>query len=289
MKELGSNKNFLALPKEYSNYDKSGIVFVFSNDGKTTSNFKTIESILFASGKLNWYDEEQGIELCKEVGIATLEPINVKGISQEKAQNKIANKCSEIIHDKKFIVCLSSNHSTPLAVVKAFSKSTKEFTFLRLGANADLEPNKTTNSSDFVNKISKLTNAIVQIGIRKESKEENLLRLEKGIKTFYTREIKLGMYGNKWQELIAGNIKGDIFLSIDLNYFDPTIFNTVTRPEPGGMFWDETLNLLKIISIDNRIIGIDINGFGTTLKNNPFNYYAAKFIYKLLNYSFINR
>jgi agmatinase len=99
----------------------------------------------------------------------------------------------------------------------------------------------------------------------------------------------MGLYGKNWQELVSKNLKENVYISFDLHAFDPSLMPSVANPEPGGLFWDETMNLLKIIGMDKNIIGFDIVEFSPPKNFVPSNYYAAKLVYKILNYAFIKR
>ena len=126
---------------------------------------------------------------------------------------------------------------------------------------------------------------IVQVGVRAQSKDENEFRKRNGIRTFYAREIKMGMYGENWQEMAARILSENVYITFDLDGFDPSVLPATGRPEPGGLFWDETLNLLKIVCHDKNIVGIDITGLVPSRSNGSSNYTAAKLLYKILNYA----
>ncbi len=295
MKVLGSKNNFLALSKEYSDYKDSDIVIIPLQFRKNNSIPKEILSgskkILEASYRLKFFDEEQRRELCFEKGICSLSPLSFEKLSLQKAFDKIYKETKLHLNSGKFIAAIGGESLMSIPIIKACSEKFQNLTILNLSAHSNLcedKGNKNTFSSVSA-KISEFNSNIIQVGIRSQSAEENEFRKMKGIKTFYTREIRMGMYGNNWQELAAKNVSENVYINFDLSVFDTSVISTVLNPEPGGLLWDEVLNLIKIIGADKNIVGFDIVNFIPTKLSETPNYIVAKLIYKILNYAFISR
>jgi len=175
--------------------------------------------------------------------------------------------------------------------IKALSKTHKNFTILHFDAHSDLreiyEGSKYSHACTMA-RVAEINSNIIQVGIRAQCKEEADLRKTKGIKTFYSREIKMGMYGENWQEIIARDLSENVYVTFDVDAFDPSLIAATGTPEPGGLFWDETMNLLKIVGMDKHIVGFDVVELAPSKSHPSSNYTAAKLVYKLLNYAFIN-
>jgi agmatinase len=291
MKALGSKYNFLGLSKEHSDYKNSKIVilqapFEKSSNSKGTS--KAAKEILTASKKLEFYDEEQNRELCSEKGICSLETLNFEKSSAAKSLEKIYKETAKLLEDDKFIVTIGGEQKISLSTVKAHQEKYPELNVVHFSAHSFLE-DVTKNCDSTMAQISEFNKNIIQVGVRSQSAEENRIRRTKGIRIFYTREIKMGMYGEHWQEIISKSAGESIFISFNADVFDPSFMQAVNNPEPGGLFWDETLNLLKIFGMDKNIVGFEIVGFAPFKNFSSSNYAAAKLIYKILNYAFIER
>ena len=138
-------------------------------------------------------------------------------------------------------------------------------------------------------RVAEFNNKIVQVGVRAQSIEENEFRKQKQIRTFYAREIKMGMYGDNWQEIVARNLTDNVYITFDLDGLDNSVLPATGTPEPGGLFWDEVMYLLKIVGIDKNIVGFDVVELAPSKFHPSSNYTAAKLVYKILNYAFINR
>jgi len=296
MKELGIKKNFLAIEKEYSNYDDSQIVIVSAPLEKTVSygrgTGKGPEEILKASHYVEFYDEEQSRELCFEKGICTLEPVNLQKLSVEKSLDKIYKEVSKHIDAGKFVVTLGGEHSLSTAPIMAHHERFPNLSILQIDAHSDLrqsyEGSKYSHASVMA-RVAEFNPNIVQVGIRAQCKDEADFRKEKQIKTFYAREIKLGMYGDNWQELVVKNLSENVYITFDVDGFDPSFMPATGTPEPGGLFWDETMNLLKIIGLEKNIVGFDVVELAPNKFHPSSNFIAAKLVYKILNYAFIHR
>jgi agmatinase len=295
MKELGIKKNFLAIGKEFSNYKDSQIVIVSAPLEKTVSygkgTAKGPQEILKASHYVEFYDEEQNCELCFERGICTLEPMDLKNLSVQKSLVKIQNEVAKHIKAKKFVVTLGGEHSLSTAPIKAHHQSFPNLSILQIDAHSDLRESyegSQYSHASVMARVAEFNSNIVQVGIRAQSVDESEFRKKKGIKTFYSREIKLGMYGDNWQELVVKNLTENVYITFDVDGFDPSLLSATGTPEPGGLFWDETMNLLKVVGLEKNIVGFDVVELAPSIYHPSSSFVAAKLVYKMLNYAFIN-
>lgn len=291
MKELGSKYNFLGLSKEHSDYEKSKIVIIqapFEKNPTEKGTGKAPKEIITASRKLEYYDEEQNRELCLEKGICSLEPLNFEKCSAEKCFGKIYKEIKKYLSEEKFVVTLGGEQKISLSTIKAHHEKYSDLTIVHFSAHSFLAGGE-KNDDSTIAQISEFNKNIIQIGVRSQSAEGNDSRRQKGIRTFYSREIKMGMYGEHWQEIIAKSLRENVFISFNVDVFDSSFMPAVNNPEPGGLFWDETMNLLKIIGMDKNIVGFEIIGLVPSRNYSSANYTAAKLVYKILNYAFIER
>lgn len=286
MKYLTKNKNFLGLEEKYSSPENSKIIILpinYSNQ-KKKNEAKPTQLIFDASKKLEKYDEEMSSELCYEVGISTLKPISIS--SSNKNNEKLFNEFLSILNQKKILVTFSNQIVANDFVINLFSQTYNDFSILHLDSKPRLKNDwQTKNENEkFIRTLVEKNIDITQVGIRSISKEESDFKRENLVKQFLACEINLGMFGNDWQEMVVRNLKENVFVIFNLSVFDPIYFDNIEFPEAGGLNWNDIVYLFKIIGQDKNIIGIDFNGISYKKKSNS-NYFIAKLLYKILNYT----
>ncbi|MGE5401057.1 MAG: agmatinase [Ignavibacteriales bacterium] len=296
MKELDINKNFLAVEKKYSSYKTSGIAVVSAPFEKTVSYGKGTKNgpkgILEASHYVEFYDEEMDRELIFEKGICTLAPLSFKDMNIKKSFNTIYEQVKSLLDDNKFVVTLGGEHSISIAPIKAHLEKYQNLSILQFDAHSDLRESyegSVHSHASVMARVAELTRNIVQVGIRAQCKEESRFIKENGIKTFYAREIRLGTYGTDWQKTVCNQLGENVYITFDVDAFDPSFMPSTGTPEPGGLFWDETMNLLRMVGKEKNIVGLDVVELAPVKENHSSDFNAAKLVYKILNYAFQNK
>ena len=293
IKYFGIKKNFLAIDEKYSNYNDSLITVLpvpfeqTTSYGKGTSNGP--KAILEASHYVEFFDEELDRELCfeKGKGICALYPPEFKNRKGRKALDLIYRNVKQLIDDKKFVVTLGGEHSISTAPIRAHFDSFKDLSILHFDAHSDLrqeyEGSKYSHAS-FAARVAEFTTSITQVGIRAQCKAEYDFIKEKNINTFFAFEIRNGVYGNDWQVKVIDTLKENVYITFDVDYFDPSIIPSTGTPEPNGFFWDETMKLLKMLGEKKKVVGFDIVELSPR-KDFPYpDFMTAKLVYKMLNY-----
>ncbi len=287
----GIKKNFLAIEDKYSNYNDSFIAILSAPYEATTSygkgTSKGPEAILNASHYVEFFDEELNRELCFEKGIASIKKLDFKSKKGKAALDLIYKNVNALIKDKKFVVTLGGEHSISTAPVKAHFDNYKNLSVLHFDAHSDLrdsyEGSKYSHAS-FAARVAEFTTDITQVGIRAQCKEEYEFIKEKGIRTFYAYQIRNGVYGKNWQKEVVKTLKKNVYITFDVDYFDPSIMPKTGTPEPDGFFWNETIQLFKLLAKSHKVVGFDVVELAPD-KSNPFpDFLTAKLIYKMLNY-----
>lgn len=285
------SKNFLALEPDYANYENSKVVILpvpFEKSiGFEGGSKEGPADIIYASQYLEFYDEETERETGPEIGICTLPELNVDNLSGKAAVEKIYSKVKSLIDDNKFVITLGGEHTLSIGTEKAFLDSFDEITFLHMDAHPDLIDNingNKFNNSSVNSRLIENTNDLIIFGIRSLSKEEANIIRSKNIEVVYAKDI----LNNKQKslEIVLSKIKKNIYITFDVDIFDPSIMPATGTPEPGGLFWTDIIALLKKLGKENNIVGFDIVEFC------PSGYYpaasivVAKLVYKLINYAF---
>jgi len=294
MKSLGIKSNYLGIENEYSNFDKSGIVIVSAPFEKTVSygkgTAKGPEAILEASHYVEFYDEEFDRELVFEKGISTIKPINFKKLSIKKSLNLISQTVRDLLKLGKYVVVLGGEHSISSATVLPFIESIQNLSILQFDAHSDLREsyeNSIYSHASVMARIAELTNDIVQVGIRAQCIEEAEFIKKNNLKTFYARDLRTGKYQD-WQKEVVNSLKENVFITFDVDAFDPSLLPATGTPEPGGLFWDETINLIKAIGKEKNIVGFDVVELAPQKGNPSSDFLTAKLVYKILNCAFQN-
>jgi len=294
MKTLSIKNNFLGLEIKYSSYNNSEIIILQAPLEKTVSYGKGTKNgpkeIIKASHYVEFFDEELKRELCLEKGICTLEEIKFGNLSVRKSIDKIYIEVKKQIEANKFIVTLGGEHSLSTAPIKAHLEKYRNLSILQIDAHSDLrdsyEGSKYSHASVMA-RVSESTKNIVQVGIRSQCKEEYDFLKKNKIKTFYMRDIRNNKFGKNWKKKVLDSLSENIYITFDVDGFDPSVISATGTPEPGGLFWDETMTLLKLVGMQKNIVGFDVVELAPSEHNLVSNFNTAKLVYKLLNYSFI--
>ncbi len=278
--------NFLGLEDKYSNYKKAKFVILpIAYDATTSYQPGTRfgpEAIISASRFLELYDEELKTKVYK-IGINTRPEMRPNLESPKVMIKEIEKTAAKILSDKKFLITLGGEHTITLGVVKAFKKFYRDFSVLSLDAHLDLR-NKYEgtkfNHSTVMRRICEEKIPVVWVGTRSFSREEAELAKKKNLKIFSAGEIAKR---SKWQKgVISSLLTKKIYLSIDLDCFDPGIMPAVGTPEPGGLSWYDVTSLLFDLASTHQIIGFDLVELSPNQTNRAPDFLVAKLCYRLL-------
>lgn len=277
--------NFGGLAKQFTDYKKSKIVILPVPFEKTSTWLKGTgkgpKAIIEASRNMELYDIETDLEVYKK-GIFTEKDIQAS--SSGEMVGKVCKKVGKLLCDKKLVVVLGGEHSISIGVIKAYSKFFKNISILHLDAHSDMreayEGTKYSHACTMA-RVKEITKEAVSVGIRSMDSAE-LKNIDKK-RIFYAEET----YGSdNWIKKAVEKLLENVYITIDLDVFDPGIMPSVGTPEPGGLGWYQTLKLLKIVSENKNIVGFDILELCPSQNKAP-DFLAAKLIYKLLSYIFL--
>ena len=239
-------------------------------------------AIIEASTNMELYDEE----LKKETylaGIHTTLPLAIDARGPKNMVNIVRKKISRIAALNKIPVMLGGEHSISFGAVQALREKYSKLTVLQLDAHADLREsyqNSPYNHACVAKRISEIC-PLVQVGIRSMSKEEADCLPQSKVKSYGADYI---LKNKNWLEAVCDNLSGDVFVSIDLDAFDPSIMPATGTPEPGGMYWNDVLSLLKKVARSCTIRGFDVVELAPLPGMVAPDFMAAKLIYRLMGY-----
>lgn len=296
MKTLGPKRNFLAIERQHSLLESSRIAIVSAPYEHTVSygggTRKGPEAILDASAYVEFYDDEFDRELCFDLGIATLKPLDFGGAVDQKALDIIADNVGQLIDAGKFVVTLGGEHTISTAPILAHLQRYPAMSLLHFDAHSDLrdtyQESKFSHAC-FAARVAEVMNPerITQVGIRAQCIEEAQFIRERGVKTFYANAIRRGVHGQKWQNAVADTLGEQVYVTFDVDFFDPAIMPSTGTPEPDGFWYTEALDVFRaLLKSGKKIIGFDVVELAPTKGLHHPDLLTARLIYKMLNVAF---
>ena len=282
---MKKSSTFAGIPNENSLFENSKVVLIqvpydmTSTYGKGAD--KGPKAILDASENMELYDIETQSEVYLQ-GVY-LAPIVTENKSPESMVMAVEAIVKKYIDSDKFVTMLGGEHSVSIGSIRAFKKKFSNLSVLQIDAHSDLRPSyngSKYNHACALHEASKTTN-LVQVGIRSmDAIELPFLKKEKLFTSYTIRSNK------NWKEDVIKSLGENVYITIDLDAFDPSIMPSTGTPEPGGLFWNETLDLLKQVFKNYNVVGFDIVELAPIKELPAPDFMAAKLYYKLLSYKF---
>ncbi len=290
MEYLSNRKGFLGTENKFNKKEKA-VVVPFGLEktvsyGSGTKNGP--KEIIKASHQVELFDEDLNCEPYKKIGIKTLKPFTIKK-NMKEALKQIAKINDSLVTQKLFPLVLGGEHSITPGCIMPFVKKYKNLCLLHFDAHADLRESYNGNKYSHASAIRRCLDyknvSIISFGIRNISAGEisYLKKNKKRIKIFWAKDK------DKWNlNLFKKLIKNKkVYLTFDVDGFDSSIMPATGTPEPGGLFWNETIKIIKIASKNSKIVGADINELAPIKGFDSYNFLTAKLAYKILAYIFI--
>jgi agmatinase len=234
-----------------------------------------------ASANMELYDIETDSEVFKK-GIFT-EDITGGDISTTEMIDAVHGTTRYYLENNKFVVVIGGEHSVSIGSIKAHAQHFKDLTVLQLDAHSDLreEYNGSKYNHACVMARTKEFCPIVQVGIRSmDSSEKESMDKEA---VFFAKEIH---QKTDWIKKVISKLSKNVYTTIDLDVFDPSMMPSTGTPEPGGLLWYEVLELLRTVIEKKNVVGFDVVELCPDDRNAAPDFMAAKLIYKLLSYKF---
>jgi len=239
------------------------------------------EAIIRASGNMELYDLETDSQVHQE-GIFTDEPVD-SGPDVGTMVKAVERRVSHHLAGDKFVVVLGGEHSVSVGTVQAHARKYPGMTVLQLDAHSDLRSEyegSRYNHACVMARVKEIC-PIVQVGIRSMDISEKPARDRKRV--FLAEDIHSG---NAGVDDIMGMLTDQVYITIDLDVFDPSIMPSTGTPEPGGLLWYDVLDLLQRVCCRSTVVGFDVVELCPVETNWGPDFMAAKLIYKLLTYRF---
>jgi agmatinase len=247
-------------------------------------------AIIDASKYMELYDDELNQETFK-IGIHTAEPLDVEKLSPEEMVEKVYSSTLDLLKSGKFPVMLGGEHSVSIGAVKAFKETYPNISVLHLDAHYDMRNEyfgSKLNHGCVARRISEMC-PIVQVGTRSASREEKDFLSSQSNGRVRSISVYDILDTPMWKDKATNFLSENVYISIDLDIFDPAVVPAVGTPEPGGLGWYETLDLLRDVAKDRKVVGFDVVELCPLKGQIASDFLAAKLIYRLLGYIFYGK
>ena len=278
-------KTYAGIPEEYSKKEQAKIVLIpVPYDGTSTwqkGADKGPNAFLEASENMELYDIETDSEVYKK-GIYLAEPVT-ENASPEAMVDAVHQETKKYIQKNKFVTIFGGEHSVSIGTIRAFNEAFENLTVLHIDAHADLRKSyegSSCNHACALYEASQHTN-LIQIGIRSmDVTEKTIMDYDK---TYFAHEMAMD---DSWTDAAIDQMTDNVFITFDLDALDPSILPGTGTPEPGGLFWYETLDFLKQVFKEKNVVGFDIVELCPNDHDKSSDFLAAKLYYKMLSYKF---
>ena len=238
-------------------------------------------AILEASETVENYDIESDSEPYK-VGIFTDKPVKEDRTPEQMAA-AVEKRISGHLTKGRFPIVLGGEHSVSIGAIRAAAKKYKKLTVLQLDAHADLRDEYHGSKCNHACVMARAREVcrIVQVGIRSMDGDEK--QFMDRTRTFFAEEIQ-GQ--TDWMNTVVKLLENEVYITIDLDVFDPSEMASTGTPEPGGLGWYEVLELMRMVFHGSNIIGFDVVEMCPNQAIKGPDFLAAKLIYKMISYKF---
>ena len=274
-------------PEQLAKLEQAKIVLIpVPYDGTSTwqkGSDKGPKAFLEASENMELYDIETDTEVYQQ-GVFLADAVT-ENTSPEAMVEAVHQTTKKYIKRNKFVTIFGGEHSVSIGTIRAFNEMYSSLTVLHIDAHADLRKEyegSTCNHACAVYEASQTTN-LIQVGIRSmEVIEKTVMDAEK---TYFAHDMAVD---DTWIDSAIDQMTENVFVTFDLDAFDPSIMPSTGTPEPGGLLWYETLEFLKQVFEEKNVVGFDIVELCPNEKEKSSDFLAAKLYYKMLSYKFMN-
>lgn len=246
-------------------------------------------AMLAASAQLEMYDEE--LERCiDEVGLHTLPQLDVTDAAPETVMQRIHDAARQPLAEGKLLVTLGGEHSISYGLFTALKEVARApFSVLQIDAHADLRPSYQGHRHShacIMARAHDLGLPFVQVGLRSISAGERTFLREEGLEqgVFWMHRIAAAA-DEGWMEAVVDRLADQVYITIDVDAFDPAIMPATGTPEPGGLGWLQTLRLLRLVAQRRRVLAFDVTELAPIQGLHAPDYLAARLVYKMIGYA----
>jgi agmatinase len=283
-----SNLNFAGLQSPFSNFDTAQAVILplpydATSEWHRGSRFGP-QAIIEASEFLELYDHELDTDIFN-IGIHTYPALQISNDIPEIMIDKVHQTACKLIEQSKFVISLGGEHTVSIGLVKSFNERFDNISVLHLDAHTDLRNEYSGTrfgQATVIRRIMELC-PVVQAGVRSLSKEEMDFINANNLHPYFISE------NNDYRlpiKDIVNSLNNNVYITVDLDVFDPSIMSAVGLPEPNGLSWNDVTGLLKAVISKKNVIGMDFVELCPEAGPAACAFLTAKLVYKIIGYQF---
>ncbi|MBV9109019.1 MAG: agmatinase [Gemmatimonadetes bacterium] len=290
-------RNFLGLEGDAATWERAGVV-ILSVPYEATVSYQGgtklgPQAILEASRYIELYDQELDAEPGPEIGVVTLPALHLSSAGPEAAVRELREACDAVYAEAgdRLTIILGGEHSITSAPVQAAAARLPEgrrLSILQFDAHGDLRLEYEGSPYSHASVMARCIDCanLVQVGIRAiTSEERQLIRDREGsITTIFADE----MWDNEaWIDRAMQALGDDVYVTFDVDYFDPSLMPATGTPEPGGLTWYPTMKLLRRVFTEKNVVAADVVELAPIGGNAAPDFVAAKLVYKMAAYRWL--
>ncbi|HKK07443.1 MAG TPA: agmatinase, partial [Gemmatimonadota bacterium] len=217
------------------------------------------EAIIEASAYVELYDEELDVEPW-ETGMCTLPSLELPAAGPEVAVARLRDHYADLlsVSGDRFILTLGGEHSISSAPIHAWlDRLDGDLSVLQLDAHSDLRESyhgTPWSHAAVMRRVLDRTSSLTAVGIRSLTGEERRLIDERGVTTVFAEELR----GDGWVEKALSSLGEKVYITFDVDFFDPSLLPATGTPEPGGGTWWQALDLLRAVFREREVVAADI-------------------------------
>lgn len=280
--------NFLGLDEANTSYERSAaLILPIPYEGTVSYGQGTREgpgAIIHASHQVELYDRELDSEPALSFGIHTLPALAPVISGPEGMVDAITACAEEHLRTGKLLVGLGGEHTVSAGIARAVQAVYGDFVMVQIDAHSDLRDSyegSRYSHACVARRVLDQGATVVQFGIRSICREEiELIRRESTrLRVYFAEDVHAGQY----QRALAGLVRGrTVFLTIDLDGFDPALVPATGTPEPNGLSWHQVLDIVRIVTQESRVVAFDCVELAPLPGQHASDFLAAKLIYKTI-------
>lgn len=239
------------------------------------------QAILEASHHLEWYDLATGVETCRQ-GIATLPPIECDG-EPERLADLLDAEVGSLIQAGTLPIVLGGDHSVSIGAIRGAARVAPGTSVLQIDAHSDTRDEYAGSRYNHACVMARARQwcDVVQVGIRAvDIKEMPLLEPQRVV---YAHQVNGAEPEAGWVERAMAGLSEKVYVTIDLDGFDPAYVPATGTPEPGGLNWYQVTTLLEQVARRRQVIGFDVVELLPTPGQWASEFLAAKLVYRFLS------
>lgn len=279
--------NFLGLEDKYNRYDDARFVVLpvpyDSAASWQAGARKGPAAIISASQHMEWFDEELE-EDCYKCGIATLDPIEPNIVGPEAMHHDLFKFAKRMVRDGKFLFGLGGDHSISSALVRAVMTKHRKLSVLQIDAHCDLRnsyQNSPYSHACVMRRILDLGASAVSVGVRGLSREDHRFKKRNRLEAITAYDCHMD---DDWVDRALKALGETVYITVDIDAFDPAYAPGTGTPEPGGLDWYQVTGLLRLVAAEKNVVGADIVEVVPIPGQVVTEFLAARLAYKLMAY-----